>query len=88
MDTYVSILTQTIEEGVESGVFETESPERTAKMLTAVVEGAESWAGLDEGPEALVWGTKRYILSELYVDGVPEIEVTETQNTLQEPQTQ
>jgi AcrR family transcriptional regulator len=88
MDTYVSMLTQTIQEGVESGVFETESPERTAKMLTAVVEGAESWAGLDEGPEDLVWGTRRYVLSELYVDSVPELEVTETQNTLHEAQTQ
>lgn len=86
MDTYVEMLTETIEEGVETGVFETESPEWTARALTAMVEGAEAWAGLDESPEPLVWGTKHYILEDLYVGEVPSIDYQQESGKTELPQ--
>lgn len=79
MESYVAILTETIENGIETGAFETESPEMTARTLTAMVEGAEAWAGLGESPDAIVSGTRRYILSELYVEEVPAIVPTDRQ---------
>jgi AcrR family transcriptional regulator len=86
MDTYVDMLEETIEHGVETGVFETESPERTARALTAMVEGAEVWAGLDESPESLVWATKHHILSDLYVGETPALNTGQDAKATQLPQ--
>lgn len=72
---YVEMLTETIQEGVERGVFEAETPERVARTLTAMVEGAEVRAALDQSPTPLVRGTVEYVLADLYTAEVPDLEV-------------
>lgn len=67
-------LTETIREGVERGVFETDRPEQTARVLTAMISGAESRAGVGESPEPLATATEERVLSELCVDDPPTIE--------------
>ncbi|MFC7073353.1 TetR/AcrR family transcriptional regulator [Halovenus rubra] len=71
----VGQFTETIREGVESGVFETEHPEQTARLLLAIIDGAERRAVFGKSSEPLVQGTVRYILTDLYVDGPPELEI-------------
>lgn len=74
-ESYITLLTETIREGVERGVFETERPEETARTLAALIQGAEILATLDQSSEPSVWGTARYVLSDLYVGEPPELEV-------------
>ncbi|PSP19850.1 hypothetical protein BRC62_01225 [Halobacteriales archaeon QH_10_67_13] len=67
-------LAATIQEGVETGAFETDDPEQTARVLAAMVSGAESRAGVGQSPGPLVAATETRVLSELYVDDPPAIE--------------
>ncbi len=70
----VEQLTATIREGIETGAFETDRPEQTARVLTAMISGAESRAGLGQSPEPLAAAIEERVLSELYVDDPPTIE--------------
>jgi AcrR family transcriptional regulator len=72
-ETYVAELSATIEDGVETGVFETETPERTAWTLQGLVEGADVRAALDGSWEPFVWGIETYVFPELYVDEPPNL---------------
>jgi len=66
-------LAATIREGVETGTFETDDPEQTARVLAAMVSGAESRAGVGQSPGPLVAATETRILSDLYVSDPPTI---------------
>lgn len=79
-ETYVTELAATIRDGVESGVFQTEDPERTAWTLAGLIQGAEVRSGLDGSWDPFVWGIETYVLPALYVDEPPalSIEVCET----------
>lgn len=72
---YVDTLAGTIADGVDAGVFRTPSPDRTARALTAMVEGAEMRAAFGQGPTPIVRATEDHILADLYVDATPTLEV-------------
>lgn len=72
-DAYAAELTETIRDGVETGVFETETPEWTAWTLAGLIQGAELRAALDGSWEPFVWGIETYVLPELYVDEPPAL---------------
>ncbi|AGB16448.1 transcriptional regulator [Halovivax ruber XH-70] len=74
-EAYVAELTATIRDGVESGVFDTEAPERTAWTLAGLIEGAEVRASHDGSPAPFVWGIEAYVLPALYVDESPTLNV-------------
>lgn len=74
---YVDALRETIEEGVERGTFRTPSADRTARTLTAMVEGAEMRAAFGQAPTPIVRATEEYVLDDLYVDETPDLEVSE-----------
>lgn len=75
-EAYVAELTATIREGVETGVFETESPRQTAWTLAGLIQGAEVRAGLDGSPNPFAWGIEMYVLPSLYVDEPPALNVS------------
>jgi len=72
-DTYTAELTATIRDGIETGVFETETPEWTAWTLAGLIQGAELRAALDGSWDPFVWGIETYVLPELYVDEPPAL---------------
>lgn len=73
-EAYVTELTATIKDGIESGVFNTEAPERTAWTLAGLIEGAEVRASHDGSPAPFVWGIEAYVLPALYVDESPTLD--------------
>lgn len=72
-ETYVAELTATIRDGIETGVFDTEKPERTAWTLAGLIQGAEVRASHDGSREPFVWGIEEYVLPALYVDEPPTL---------------
>lgn len=67
---------ETIEEGIEAGVFEACDPNRTARLLLTAVDGAlfqEATVGADTIEEAVHGGLVEYVLADLYVGTPPEI---------------
>jgi AcrR family transcriptional regulator len=73
-ETYIAELTETIREGIATGVFETESPEQTAWTLAGLIQGAEVRTGLDGPADPFVWGIETYVLPELYVGEPPTLD--------------
>lgn len=73
-ETYVEALSGAIRRGIEAGTFEEVPPERTARTLVALIDGAEARASIDRSPDPVAWGVERFVLSELYVEDPPSME--------------
>ncbi|MEZ3117415.1 TetR/AcrR family transcriptional regulator [Halobaculum sp. MBLA0147] len=73
VDTYVDHVTDVIEDGVASGVFETDDPRRVATFLASATDSAAVRSALDLSLDPLAESLTAHVLDDLYVAEPPEV---------------
>lgn len=72
-DTYVETVAETIHEGMETGVFETDDPERVAEFLASTIDAAAVRSALDQSTVPIAEGVTEHVLDDLYVEDPPTV---------------